>query len=218
MVEQAVALPPPSPPQLPATQPHLVIGMNTIDRARGEEYLTRTLDSLSQHIGESEGKINPAPQTSVLVLDPRGNPGRNRPFQANQMRLGDDPHYNFESKDSVKDPFVGHQEPKDPNSSDIPGAVGRQHTCDIVTLLDTTIQKFPTCDYFMFMEDDFVQVMPCLVWLLLARSPGCRLVLAAGCVAFCANSATAASRRSGTRSTSLTPTRLTGRGSGYHMD
>ena len=41
----------------------------------------------------------------------------------------------------MKDPFRGHQEPKDPNSSDIPGSVGRQHTCDIVTQVRAARQR-----------------------------------------------------------------------------
>ena len=154
-------LPPPPPPpaaELPvpmtvadAGKPHLVIAMNTIPRKSGDEYLTRTLDSLKSQIHSAN-----APRTDVLVFDPKGNEAGNGPFAHNKQRLSGETAIHFESKQGVKDPFKGHQEPKDPNSSDIPGSVGRQHTCDIVTQLTTVIEKWPTCDYFMFMEDDFV--------------------------------------------------------------
>jgi hypothetical protein len=152
-------LPPPPPPQAAATPsaapPHIVFGMNTIPRRSGEEYITRTLGSLKEHIASDVGKIQAAPRSSVLVLDPRGNEGANRPFASNKATYANDLGFHFVSKMGTKDPFQGHQEPRDPNQSDIPGSVGRQHTCDIVTLLETVLEKFPTCDYFMFMEDDF---------------------------------------------------------------
>ena len=124
-------------PQVPMTldgtgKPHLVIAMNTIPRKSGDEYLTRTLDSLKSQINRPE-----TPQTDVLVFDPKGNEAGNGPFAHNKQRLAGETSFHFESKQGVKDPFKGHQEPKDPNSSDIPGSVGRQHTCDIVTQLTT---------------------------------------------------------------------------------
>ena len=48
--------------------PHLVIAMNTIPRKSGDEYLTRTLDSLRGQISAPT-----SPRTDVLVFDPRGN-------------------------------------------------------------------------------------------------------------------------------------------------
>jgi hypothetical protein len=119
-------LPPPEQQAVAEKQPHIVFGMNTIARNGGEDYLSRTLDSLRTQFVEAESQTTAPPQTSVVVLDPRGNPGNNRPWQQNQQALSADPHFHFESKHSVQDPFEGHQEPKDPNSSDVPGAVGRQ--------------------------------------------------------------------------------------------
>ena len=74
---------------------------------------------------------------TCLELSPDWTGGRgqgaNAPYARNKARLSAEDNIHFESRVGVKDPFRGHQEPKDPNSSDIPGSVGRQHTCDIVT-------------------------------------------------------------------------------------
>ena len=81
------ALPPPAaePKPLPtpvaalpapgaSAAPHLVIAMNTIPRKSGDEYLTRTLDSLRGQISAPT-----SPRTDVLVFDPRGNEVHNFP-------------------------------------------------------------------------------------------------------------------------------------------
>jgi hypothetical protein len=130
----------------------------------GEDYLARTLESLkttTRPVGLT---------TDVLVFDPRGDEGANGPYRTAKAKfekaelLGHGAgaaRFHFESQHSPLDPFPGHQEPKDPNNSDIPGKTGRQHTVDIVTMLKMVLSKFgpgneATCDYFLFMEDDFV--------------------------------------------------------------
>ena len=120
--------------------------------SRPQDYLTRTLDSIAKQLGGQ------AQRTDVIVFHPR--PGQNHPvFKSNQARLGAGKykeHFHFVEQRTITDPFSGNQEPTDPNSSDVPGHVARQQTCDVVSMMRRAVKEFPTCRWYMFMEDDFV--------------------------------------------------------------
>jgi hypothetical protein len=137
----------------------LVIGIPTLPRRGGADYLTPTLLSLLSEL-PSPGLADPfGPQAVRVVVMSMAQPGEHPVFEAAQRRFGADAkaaaYISFEQGGGAAcDDVAPDAAPVDDlhNPKNLPGPEVRRQTCHLTSLLDAA---GPRGAHYLFMEDDF---------------------------------------------------------------
>ncbi|KAK9919149.1 hypothetical protein WJX75_009727 [Coccomyxa subellipsoidea] len=140
----------------------LTVGIPTVPRKNEADYLTRTLESLLEELPLDSTDPMYANVRIVVMNNQKGNHSvfykvRQRLFEGQPKD-----HFMakarvyvemFENPGTLPDPAPDTEEPNDLNNpTNRPGRQVRKQTCDLITLLETSL---PMSHYYLFMEDDF---------------------------------------------------------------